>query len=70
MLNSHQLNVLHIFEEKTLQDQPFQGLTPRFEESKSHIEEAGTIENIWKYIHTPSSNARHQELAQPIIQGT
>lgn len=46
MLNSHQLNVLHIFEEKTLQDRPFQGLTPRFEESKSHIEEAGTIENI------------------------
>ena len=54
MLNSHQLNVLHFFQEKTLQDRPFQGLTktPRFEESKSHIEEAGTIENIWKYIHT------------------
>lgn len=30
------------------QDRPFQGLTktPQFEESKSHMEEAGTIQNI------------------------
>ena len=51
------------------QDRPFQGLTktPQFEESKSHMEEAGTIQNIWKTIHTGSSKARHQELAPHIL---
>lgn len=51
------------------QDRPFQGLTktPQFEASKSHMEEAGTIQNIWKTIHTKSSKARHQELAPHIL---
>ena len=63
-------NVLRFFQEKNiLKTRPFQGLTktPQFEESKSHMEEAGTIQNIWKTIHTGSSKARHQELAPHIL---